>query len=109
MDNYQEFIAISRYARWLEEENRRETWDELVTRNMNMHLKKFPELEAEHGFNPNNGIQDLYDVLETLDEDKRKEVEAVIAEVYANRPDMAMVNSDKGITNLHVPNNVIII
>ena len=36
-----------KYARFLEEHNRRETWDELVTRNMNMHLKKFPELELQ--------------------------------------------------------------
>ena len=50
----------------------------------------------------------MYDVLETVDAAKRAEVEAAIAEVYANRPDMAMVDSDKGITNLHVPNNVII-
>ena len=36
-----------KYARYLEKEQRRETWDELVTRNMNMHLKKFPELELQ--------------------------------------------------------------
>ena len=36
-----------KYAKYLEEENRRETWEELVTRNMNMHLKKFPELELQ--------------------------------------------------------------
>ena len=71
-------------------------------------FQKFPELITEHGFNPNNGIADLDDVLVTLDADKRAEVEAVLANVYANRPDMAMVDSDKGITNLHVPNNVII-
>ena len=69
---------------------------------------KFPELEAEHGFNPNNGIADLDGILESLDADKRAAIEATLAEVYANRPDMAMVDSDKGITNLHVPNNVII-
>lgn len=69
---------------------------------------KFPELESEYGFNANNGIADLDGVLDKLDADKRAAVETAIAEVYANRPDMAMVDSDKGITNLHVPNNVII-
>jgi len=69
---------------------------------------KFPELESEYGFNANNGIADLDGVLEKLDADKRAAVEGAIAEVYVNRPDMAMVDSDKGITNLHVPNNVII-
>ena len=68
----------------------------------------FPELETEHGFNANNGIADLDGILETLDSDKRTAVEAALANVYASRPDMAMVDSDKGITNLHVPNNVII-
>ena len=71
-------------------------------------FETFPELITEHGFNANNGIADLDDVLEKLDADKRAEVEAVLANVYVNRPDMAMVDSDKGITNLHVPNNVII-
>ena len=52
-------------------------------------------------------LQDLYDVLRDCRCAKRAE-EGAIAEVYANRPDMAMVDSDKGITNLHVPNNVII-
>ncbi len=69
---------------------------------------KFPELENELGFNPNNGIADLDGVLESLDADKRAAVEATLVDIYASRPDMAMVDSDKGITNLHVPNNVII-
>lgn len=69
---------------------------------------KFPELESEYGFNANNGIADLDAILTELDADKRVEIEDSIAAVYANRPDMAMVDSDKGITNLHVPNNVII-
>lgn len=69
---------------------------------------QFPELETEYGFNANNGIADLDGVLEKLDAEKRVAVESVLANVYASRPDMAMVDSDKGITNLHVPNNVII-
>ena len=40
-----EITVHMKYARYLEDQQRRETWDELVTRNMNMHLKKFPELE----------------------------------------------------------------
>ena len=74
-------------------------------------LTKFPELEKEHGFNPNNGIAELYDILEKMekiDGNKRDEIEKTIAEIYEKQPDMAMVDSDKGITNLHVPNNIII-
>ena len=44
---YQNFIYLSRYSRWLEEEGRRETWEELVTRNKKMHLAKFPKLKEE--------------------------------------------------------------
>mgnify|MGYP000389159804 CR=1 FL=1 len=68
----------------------------------------FPEIEEQYGFNANNGIADLDGILEKLDADKRTAVEGKLAEIYAKRPDMAMVDSDKGITNLHVPNNVII-
>ena len=42
-----EITVHMKYARYLEEEKRRETWEELVTRNMHMHLKKFPELELQ--------------------------------------------------------------
>ena len=69
---------------------------------------QFPELETEYGFNANNGIADLDSVLDKLAAEKRSAVEGALANVYASRPDMAMVDSDKGITNLHVPNNVII-
>jgi len=60
------------------------------------------------GVNPNNGFGDVLAKIAELPEDKRKEIEADIAEAYANGPDVAMVNSDKGITNLHVPSDVII-
>jgi isocitrate dehydrogenase len=63
---------------------------------------------AEIGVNPNNGLGDLYIRLQNLDEAKRKEIEADIEACYANGPALAMVNSDKGITNLHVPSDVII-
>ena len=60
------------------------------------------------GFNANNGLQDLYDRLPKLSAEKQKEILADIDAEYQKRPDLAMVDSDKGITNLHVPNNVII-
>ncbi|MDH4183515.1 MAG: NADP-dependent isocitrate dehydrogenase [Nitrospinota bacterium] len=63
---------------------------------------------AEIGFNPNNGLGDLYAKMKNLPEAKRNEIEADIKAVYAKRPELAMVNSDNGITNLHVPSDVII-
>jgi len=60
------------------------------------------------GFDPNNGIGDLYARLAQLPDAKRAEIEADIAALYAQRPGVAMVNSDKGITNLHVPSDVIV-
>ncbi len=71
-------------------------------------LEKHAATLNELGFNPNNGLADLYDRLEKLPEDKRKEIETDIQELYKARPELAMVDSDKGITNLHVPNNIII-
>lgn len=68
------------------------------------HAKTFNEL----GINPNNGLGDLYTKINTLPEHKRKEIEADIEMCYNNRPRLAMVNSDKGITNLHVPSDTII-
>ena len=60
------------------------------------------------GVDPDNGLGDLYAKVKTLPEDQRKAIEADIQEVYKKRPAMAMVNSDKGITNLHVPSDIII-
>ena len=60
------------------------------------------------GFEANNGIGDLYARLPSLPEDLRATIEADIAAEYASRPGVAMVNSDKGITNLHVPSDVIV-
>ncbi|KAA5599927.1 NADP-dependent isocitrate dehydrogenase [Blastochloris sulfoviridis] len=60
------------------------------------------------GFNPNNGLGDLYAKLSKLSDAERAAIEADIAAVYETRPELAMVNSDKGITNLHVPSDVII-
>ncbi len=71
-------------------------------------LDKHADLLREIGANVNNGLADVLEKLERLPADKREEVERDIAAVYENRPDLAMVDSRKGITNLHVPNNVII-
>lgn len=68
------------------------------------HAATFKEI----GFNPNNGLGDLLGKLSKLDAAKKAEIEADIAAVYAARPSIAMVDSDKGITNLNVPNDVII-
>ena len=63
---------------------------------------------AQLGINPNNGLGDLYAKIETLPADKKAEIEADIEAVYAKNPPIAMVNSEKGITNLHVPSDVIV-
>ena len=55
-----------------------------------------------------NGLGDLYDKLTLLDDAERSAILATIEKVYSNRPDLAMVDSDRGITNLHVPSDVII-
>jgi isocitrate dehydrogenase len=60
------------------------------------------------GVNPNNGFGEILNQIKSLPEAKRAEIEADIAACYARRPSLAMVNSDKGITNLHVPSDVII-
>ncbi len=60
------------------------------------------------GVDPDNGVGDLYIKIKALPDDQRKAIEADIQAVYQERPPMAMVNSDKGITNLHVPSDIII-
>ncbi|HDR8966430.1 isocitrate dehydrogenase [Burkholderia vietnamiensis] len=71
-------------------------------------LAKHADVLAQAGFNPNNGIGDLYARLKDLPADTREAIEADIKAEYAVRPRLAMVNSDKGITNLHVPSDVIV-
>jgi isocitrate dehydrogenase len=68
------------------------------------HAEKFELL----GVDPNNGIGDVYTKIGNLPENERAEIEANIQACYSNRPEMAMVDSDRGITNLHVPSDVII-
>jgi isocitrate dehydrogenase len=62
----------------------------------------------EVGVDPNNGLGDLYAAIKRLPPAKQAEIEADIQACYGKRPALAMVNSDKGITNLHVPSDVII-
>uniref|UniRef100_A0A831U535 Isocitrate dehydrogenase [NADP] n=1 Tax=Geobacter metallireducens TaxID=28232 RepID=A0A831U535_GEOME len=68
------------------------------------HAATFKEI----GVNPNMGLGDLYIKIQNLPEAKRAEIEADIKAVYAKRPALAMVDSDHGITNLHVPNDIIV-
>jgi isocitrate dehydrogenase len=75
----------------------------------------FADVFAKHadaldqcGVNVNNGLGNLLGQIQELPEAKRTEIEADVAAAIENGPDMAMVNSDKGITNLHVPSDVII-
>jgi len=68
------------------------------------HAATFTEL----GINANLGLGDLYNKIANLDDAKRKEIEADINAVYENAPALAMVDSDKGITNLHASNDIII-
>jgi len=71
-------------------------------------IAKHGELFDKLGVNFNNGLGDLYSKLDQVDADKKAEIEADIEAVYAKQPRLAMVNSAKGITNLHVPSDVII-
>ena len=74
-------------------------------------LEKHAKTITALGVNLNHGIGDLYAKLKTdtkISPEEKAEIEADIKTLYANRPDLAMVDSDHGITNLHVPNSVII-
>ena len=71
-------------------------------------LVKHADALKQAGFNPNNGIGDLYARLGSLPEATQAAIRADLDAEYAQRPALAMVNSDKGITNLHVPSDVII-
>jgi isocitrate dehydrogenase len=71
-------------------------------------FEKHAAIFDELGVDPNNGIGDAYTKIADLPDAQRSEIEADLAAVYESRPELAMVNSDKGITNLHVPSDVII-
>jgi len=69
---------------------------------------KHATLFKQLGINPNNGLGDIYAKIADLPDAQRAGIEADIKACYQTRPELAMVNLDKGITNLHVPNSVIV-
>lgn len=69
---------------------------------------KYQSEFSEIGVNPNNGLGDVYSKIRKLPEGKARQIEADIQALYNEKPDIAMVDSDRGITNLHVPSDVII-
>ncbi len=71
-------------------------------------FEKYADLFDELGIDANNGIGDVYAKIQNLPADQKSEIEESIQAVYSKRPAVAMVNSDKGITNLHVPSDVIV-
>ena len=71
-------------------------------------FEKHEKTFAELGANPNNGLGDILAKIKNLPEAKKKEIEADIQASLKNGPALAMVDSDKGITNLHVPSDIII-
>jgi isocitrate dehydrogenase len=71
-------------------------------------LQKHADTLKKLGFEPNNGIGDLYAKIKALPDGERSVIEADLAAVYQARPELAMVDSSRGITNLHVPSDIII-
>jgi isocitrate dehydrogenase len=71
-------------------------------------LEKHAAVLKDLGVDLNNGLGDLYAKIKSLPVEQQNEIEGDIAALYAIRPELAMVNSDKGITNLHVPSDVIV-
>ena len=71
-------------------------------------FEKYSEQFAELGVDANNGIGDVYAKIQSLTDEERTAIEADLQAVYSTRADMAMVDSDRGITNLHVPSDIII-
>ena len=71
-------------------------------------FEKHGELFDQLGVNPNDGLGSVYDNIADLPHSQREEIETDIQACYATRPELAMVNSEKGITNLHVPSDIII-
>ncbi|EIX4874244.1 TPA: NADP-dependent isocitrate dehydrogenase [Vibrio vulnificus] len=69
---------------------------------------KYGDLFAKLGVDVNNGLGDVYAKIAALPQAQKEEIEAAIAAVYESQPALAMVDSDRGITNLHVPSDVIV-
>ncbi len=71
-------------------------------------FEKHGEVLEEIGANPNNGLSNIYQKIEELPISQRLEIESTIRACYLHRPELAMVDSDRGISNLHVPSDVIV-
>ena len=72
-------------------------------------FEKYQDIFSEQGINANEGLQSIFNKLEEMaDSDLAKEIKASFNKVMEDKADLAMVNSDKGITNLHIPSDVII-
>jgi isocitrate dehydrogenase len=71
-------------------------------------FEKHAAIFNQLGVDSRNGLGDVYAKIASLSDDQRKEIESDIQAVYQTQPELAMVNSDKGITNLHVPSDVIV-
>lgn len=71
-------------------------------------FEKYDALFTKIGVNVRNGFGDLIAKIASLDSSLQKEIESALTACFSDRPDLAMVNSDKGITNLHIPSDVII-
>ncbi len=71
-------------------------------------FEKYGDLFKQLGVNPNNGLINIHQKIETLPYSIRSEIEAKIRACYRNRPEIAMVDSDRGVSNLHVPSDVIV-
>ena len=69
---------------------------------------QFGDLLDQLGVNPNNGLSSVYEKIESLPQSKREEIKKAIHACYEHRPELAMVDSVRGITNLHVPSDVIV-
>jgi isocitrate dehydrogenase len=71
-------------------------------------FEKYADTFKQLGVNPNNGLGDVYAKIQSLPAEQKEAIAADLQAVYEKQPRLAMVNSDKGITNLHVPSDVII-
>ncbi|TVP52855.1 MAG: NADP-dependent isocitrate dehydrogenase [Halomonadaceae bacterium] len=71
-------------------------------------FEKHHDLFEEIGVDPKNGLANLYKKIEGLSYSQRQEIEEDIRDVFEHRPEMAMVDSDRGVSNLHVPSDVIV-
>lgn len=71
-------------------------------------FEKYADTFSQLGVDANNGIGDVYAKIERLADDKKAEIINDLNAIYLSRPELAMVDSDKGITNLHVPSDIIV-